>query len=104
MSVLEEDPEIFKIKLAAHENTWSNQSARAKRRRLARLGDQGISEKNEQAVNVPKSSEQCLITFDMQTKLKEKNMFYLEFNVFEISMKETLCQIVQYIRNKVDNK
>ena len=105
MVVLEENLKCFKIKLASFRNTWSNQ--RSKRRKVASIeisNEDNNTPINDAELHVSDSSTtKFLISFDLQIKIKNKdNSLFLEFNVVDTCQKDILCQIVQYVRNKVE--
>ena len=78
--------------MKACENTWSNQ--RSKRRKK----DETNSNYNNFC---GADSDKNLITFTVQTKLTNKNDLFLEFITEDLVMKDSLNQIILYIRNQV---
>jgi hypothetical protein len=90
---IEENLAAFKIKLKANENTWSRQ--RAKRRRKT---EESLSK--ETVLEIGNDSHKELIVLNMQAKIRNKNSVILEFTVDDIEMKESLNQIILYIRNR----
>ncbi len=90
---IEENLAAFKIKLKANENTWSHQ--RAKRRRKT---EESLSK--ETVLEIGNDSHKELIVLNMQAKIRNKNSVILEFTVDDIEMKESLNQIILYIRNR----
>ena len=96
-----------KLKFIAYENTWSNQRQK-KRRELnskkPRLSDDQ-NELNEQKTNTQVEKEK-LIEFTFEVK-ESGSDYFLDFkspDICQSKTRETLNQILQFIRNKLINK
>ncbi len=109
--ILEENIKILRIKLGAIERTWLNQRSK-RRKEAATLDKPGLH--NESILplienptcstqNIPNSIKNYLITFYFQLKSKNNNDLFLEFYVNDSSLKDTLCQIFECVKNKLEN-
>lgn len=99
--MIEESLTSLRIQLKANENTWSHQRAK-RRKRTADVSDlckETVPENGQDS-----SQKQDLIVFNMQVKRTNERSILLEFSVDENEMKESLNQIVLYIRNKSEKE
>ena len=99
-----------KLKFIAYENTWSNQRQK-KRKELnskkPRLSDDQNepNEPNEQKTNTQVEKEK-LIEFTFEVK-ESGSDYFLDFkspDICQSKTRESLNQILQYVRNKLINK
>lgn len=90
----------FKAVLIAFENTWSNQRQKRRNQKYQKVSnDQELhTDKTAKPINKDKLIE-------VNVEILEKNSkFYLELTSIEIArstIRETLNQILQFIRNKL---
>lgn len=83
------------MSLSANENTWSNQ--RSKRRKLLN-GDETKPCQSSQASS--QANQEPIINFNLQLKPRSSSIFILELNTECTGNRETLNQIMQYLKNK----
>lgn len=90
----------FKAVLIAFENTWSNQRQKRRNQKYQKVS-------NDQELNTDKTAKPInkdkLIEVNVEI-LEKNSKFYLELTSIEIArstIRETLNQILQFIRNKL---
>jgi hypothetical protein len=95
-----------KLKFIAYENTWSNQ--RQKRRNESKNKKPCLSDDhNQQNANAnTQAKREKLIEFTLEVK-ESGSDYFLDFkspDICQSKTRETLNQILQYVRNKLINK